>query len=122
MRRARRTDSNHAEIRAVFRRLCPAVADTSDVGRGFPDLVVLCRGRVLLVEVKDGSKPPSARRLTPDEEGFARRWGDSYRVVTSVDEAIALATPEAGSTEYRTAHIPSLDGLKAFYMGPSRRR
>ncbi len=91
VRRAHRTDANHSQIRSVLRSLCPAVADTSHVGDGFADLVIKVRpGLVLLVEIKDGSKPPSARKLTPDEAAFARLWGDSYRVVTSVDEAIAL--------------------------------
>jgi len=62
------------------------------VGRGFSDLVVKTRaGTVLLVEVKDGKKPPSARALTPDEAAFANRWQASYVIVSSVDEAIAVS-------------------------------
>ena len=92
MRRRAAVDRNHAEIRKVLRDLCVAVEDTSDVGRGFPDLVVKTRrGTVLMVEVKDGSKPPSRRALTPDEQAFAGRWLSAYVVVSSVDEAIAVA-------------------------------
>lgn len=92
MRRARRVDRNHGEIRAVFRSLCPAVEDLSDVGRGIPDLLIkTARGSIYLVEVKDGTKPPSARRLTDDEKRVALRWGHNYRVVESVDAAIELA-------------------------------
>jgi len=90
--RPRRQDANHAQIRDTLRDLCIAVEDTSDVGRGFPDLIVKTRkGTVLLVEVKDGEAPPSRRALTPDEEAFAGRWLSSYVVVSSVGEAIALA-------------------------------
>lgn len=92
MRHARRTDANQGEIVKVLRKLCPAVEITSDVGRGFPDLVIKTRrGTVLLVEVKDGTKPPSARALTPDEVAFAGRWLSSYVVVCNADEAIAAA-------------------------------
>lgn len=92
MRRARRTDRNHAEIRSIFRSLCPAVEDTSDVGRGFPDLLIkTARGTVLLCEIKDGAKPPSQRALTSDELKVSLRWGASYVVVKSADEAIAVA-------------------------------
>lgn len=76
----------------MLRSLCPTVEDTSDVGRGFPDLVVKTRaGTVLLVEVKDGQAPPSRQRLTPDEAAFANRWQSSYVIVSSVDEAIAVS-------------------------------
>jgi hypothetical protein len=62
------------------------------VGRGFPDLLVkTARGRVFLVEIKDGAKPPSARRLTEDELRMQVRWGASYVVITTADDAIALA-------------------------------
>jgi hypothetical protein len=97
VRRARRVDRNHGEIRTVLRSLCPAVADTSGLGDGFPDLVVkLPGGRgVVLVEVKDGSAVPSARRNTERETVFAAKWGDSYLVIKNVDEAIALARGDA---------------------------
>jgi len=92
VRRARRVDANHAQIRGVLRALCPVVEDLSDVGRGMPDLLLkTARGSVYLVEVKDGRRPPSERKLSPAEEATAVRWGASYRVVLSEDEAIALA-------------------------------
>jgi hypothetical protein len=92
MRRAARTDSNHSQIRDLLRSLLPIVEDTSRFGDGWPDLIVHLRdGTVKFVEIKDGRLPPSARRLTPAEQAFAARWGKAYVVVTSVDEAIALA-------------------------------
>ena len=92
MRRARRVDRNHAEIRTVLRALGCEVEDLSDVGRGVPDLLVRTRqGTVLLVEVKDGEAPPSRRALTPDEAAFANRWASSYVIVSTVAEAIAAS-------------------------------
>lgn len=93
MRRAARVDRNHAEIRDTLRDLCPVVDDMSHVGGGFPDLLVqLPGGAVVFVEVKDGQRPPSERKLKPGQVAFQRRWGRSYFVITSRDEAIALAT------------------------------
>jgi len=70
MRRSARTDSNQAAIVAAFRDLGCSVFTLHTVGRGFPDLAVGCNGLNLLIEVKDGSKCPSARRLTSDEQRF----------------------------------------------------
>jgi len=88
MRRARRVDSNQAAIVALLRALGCVVEVTSDVGRGFPDLVVKTkRGRVLLIEVKDGSKPPSARKLTADEHALSRRWVGHFAIVATDEDA-----------------------------------
>lgn len=89
MRRAARTDANEAEIVRAFEAFGCLVHDTSALGGGFPDLVVRAYDRVLLVEVKDGSKPPSARRLTPDQVAFQQR-GWVVHVVTCLDDVIAL--------------------------------
>lgn len=56
------------------------------------DLLVGYRGRNLLLEVKDGSKPASARKLTPDQVIFRAEWRGQYDVVTSVEDAIATVT------------------------------
>lgn len=97
MRYGARTDANHAEIRDLLRKLLPVVEDTSRFGSGWPDLIVKLRdGRTRFVEIKDGRRPPSERRLTPDEQAFQKRWGTAYVVVTSEDEAIALATSPIG--------------------------
>lgn len=95
MRRAARVDANQKEIVRAWRQVGARVALTHMVGNGFPDAVVGFRGQVRLFEIKDGSKSPSARRLTPDEEKFIGLWGDLVTVVSSVDEALAAigATP-----------------------------
>lgn len=97
MRRASKVDATHAAIRDTLRTMGCVVADTSGAGNGFPDLVVKLPSRirynkVLLVEIKDGSLPPSARKLTPAQVAFHREWGASVVVLTSVDEAVALVT------------------------------
>lgn len=87
-----RRDSNHAEVRDGIRRV-PGVSvfDTADIGGGFVDLVVGIRGGVnLLLEVKDGKKPPSARALTKAEQDFFDSWQGQVAVVNSLDEALEL--------------------------------
>ena len=84
-------DANHAEVVEAFRRLGFAVADLSRLGSGIPDLAISRAGRTALVEVKDGDKPPSARKLTPDEERFRDGWQGAYYVVQSCDDVEHVA-------------------------------
>jgi len=94
MRRAARVDANHASIVKALRDAGCGVLDLSAVGKGCPDLLVHpptypeCRIAVML-EVKDGSKPPSERKLTPAQVKFHAKWKGWISVVTSVDEALA---------------------------------
>ena len=67
--RANRTDGNHKQIVAHFRSLGFHVLDISSL-KNCCDLVVSGYGHTFYVEVKDGEKPQSARRLTPGETVF----------------------------------------------------
>jgi hypothetical protein len=91
MRRVARIDANQPDIVGAFRRLGFSVAVTSTVGDGFPDLVVGRRGYNLLIEIKDGDKPPSERRLTPAQDDFHRDWRGTIHIVESIDDVIRLA-------------------------------
>ena len=88
MRRAARVDDNQRRIVSALRQIGATVFVTSSLGGGFPDLVVGYRGKNFLLEIKDGEKIPSKRRLTRDEEAFILSWNGSVDVVKSVDEAI----------------------------------
>jgi hypothetical protein len=58
-------------------------------GDGIPDLLVGYRGYTILMEVKDGQKVPSARKLTPAEQKFFDDWqGGMLVIVNSVEEAL----------------------------------
>ena len=85
---ARRVDGNHAEIKRALRAVGCDVFDASRFGGSFPDLVVGRNNRSMLLEVKDGSKPPSARKPSEGQESFAANWRGHYALVTSVEEAI----------------------------------
>ena len=58
-------------------------------GDGIPDLLVGYKGYTILMEVKDGDKSPSKRRLTEAEEEFFMGWkGGLLCIVESVDQAL----------------------------------
>lgn len=92
MRHAARTDANHAAIRDGLRASGCTVADTSGAGAGFPDLAVGLRSRNYLLEIKDGAKPPSTRKLTPDQVKFHSAWRGQVHVVTTLGEALQVVT------------------------------
>ncbi len=92
--RAKRVDDNHGAVVAALRKAGCVVQSLATVGRGCPDLLVLRGGKTTLLEVKDGSKPPSARRLTADEvrwAGMAASAGvDVYVVSCPADALLAV--------------------------------
>jgi len=88
MRRAARRDDGESEIVSALRE-AGAVVRVITQGDGIPDLLVGYRGYTILMEVKDGTKPPSKRALTPAEEQFFMDWtGGMLVIVNSVDEAL----------------------------------
>ena len=88
MRRAAKIDDNQREIVSALRRVGCSVQSLAGVGKGVPDLVVGFRDRNFLLEIKDGSKSPSKRKLTPDEQNFHKMWKGDILVVENVDEAM----------------------------------
>lgn len=87
---AKRVDYNQTQIVDALRK-CGAVVRIVTQGGGLPDLLVGYRGYTILLEVKDGNKPPSARKLTEAEEKFFEEWrGGMLAVVNSVDEALDI--------------------------------
>jgi hypothetical protein len=91
MRRAAKTDANQAEIVEAMRRAGATVQSLAAVGQGVPDLLVGYRNRTALVEVKDGSKCASARKLTPDQQQWHQNWtGGTLAIVPDVDAALRV--------------------------------
>ena len=90
MRVRARTDANHVAIGRLLRQLFPAVEDCRQHGGGMSDYLVLTRAGLRLVEVKDGSKPPSERRLTPPQEAWKAKFGSYYVVVTCEGDVLEL--------------------------------
>lgn len=89
MRRAAKVDENQAGIVKALRAHGWSVLSLAPMGKGCPDLLVGCKGVNLLLEVKDGSKAPSKRRLTEDETRFFGSWNGHRALVESPDQAVA---------------------------------
>ena len=86
---ARRVDKNQKRIIAALRAAGASVTCTYMVGNGFVDIVVGVNGINYLLEIKDGTKPPSKRKLTPCEQAWHRHWRGQVAVVCDEQEALA---------------------------------
>jgi hypothetical protein len=95
----KRVDSNQQAIVKALR-ACGASVEPrlSQVGHGVPDLLVGFRGVNLLMEVKDGDKSESRRRLTPDEQEWIQTWRGQYVIVNSVEDAVRVLNDAGGRT------------------------
>jgi hypothetical protein len=91
MRRSR-VDANHRAVTIALRGVGCSVLSIVPLRKG-GDLVVATPGfqkRTLIMEVKDGEKTLSRRRLTEDEETFRKNWKGEWHVVESVDDALRI--------------------------------
>jgi hypothetical protein len=81
-----RTDANQSSIVRDLRKAGASVMILSGVGEGCPDLLVGFRGSNYLFECKDGTQPPSKKRLTEDEKAFHLTWDGQVAVVETVED------------------------------------
>ena len=90
--RAAKIDSNQNEIVEALRKIGCSVQILSSVGRGCPDILVgvPCGsfGLNIAMEIKDGNKPLSAQKLTPDQVKWHNDWIGHKVVVNSPESAI----------------------------------
>ena len=88
---APRKDRNHQEIVAKLRSCNCSVLDVAAL-KNCCDLFVAHQGRTWAVEIKDGEKPPSGRKLTEGEESFRLQWmrHGEWRLITSVEDAMKM--------------------------------
>ena len=90
MRRAARVDDNHTEIVHAFRAAGCSVLSLHRVGSGCPDLLIARNGRSALVEIKDGAKSASRRKLRANQEDFRAQWKGRVYVATSIDDVALI--------------------------------
>jgi len=86
MRTAARKDDNHNEVAAEFKRLGCSVLDLFRLGDGVPDLLVCYGGVCILVEIKNGAKPPSKSTLSTDQIQWWLDWKENPRVVRNLEQ------------------------------------
>jgi hypothetical protein len=90
MRRAARTDANQTAIVEALRAVGSSVLSLAAIGKGCPDLLVCRQDKLYLLEVKDGSKPPSERKLRDNQKAWHVAWCGTVYVVESVEQALAV--------------------------------
>lgn len=81
-----RKDANHASIGDGLRRLQYSVLDLAQYGMSV-DYAIGWPGGAALLEVKDGDKPPSARKLTEKEQKLRDSWEGPYVEAISLEDA-----------------------------------
>lgn len=89
MRRAAKVDANQTEIVNALRGAGASVKPVHTV-KGFVDIVVGYRGHNYLLEIKDGNKTPSQRKLTAEEQKFHDGWKGTVATVISVEDALEV--------------------------------
>jgi hypothetical protein len=60
------------------------------VGDGCPDILFGGYGENHLAEIKDGKKPPSKQKLTPDQIFFHSKWRGDIFILHSVEETLLV--------------------------------
>lgn len=87
-----KVDANQSVIVEAFRKCSWVVCDLSAVGNGIHDILIGRPGINVLVEIKDGDKKPSARKLTDAQITFHDEWTGPKDICTSIDEANRIST------------------------------
>jgi len=88
LRRAARIDENQPSIVAALEKHGCLVISLAPMGKGIPDLLVQGPDGILkLVEIKNGMKPPSKRKLTSHQIDF-QALGWKVHVVTNWADAL----------------------------------
>lgn len=90
MRQISRVDANQRAITLMLRAAGWSVQPLHQLGRGAPDLLCGKHGINVLLELKDGTRPPSERKLTPAERAFFRNWKGQVEIANSPEEALQI--------------------------------
>jgi Holliday junction resolvase len=93
-RRAAKVDDNQSDIVRLFRKLGWRVLIISQL-KNCCDIIVSKAGRTIAVEIKDGKKPPSDRKLSDGEVEFRDNWQGEYALVICDDDVLALQNSQS---------------------------
>ncbi len=88
----KKVDSNQVAIVSTLRAIGATVQHLHTVGKGCPDILAGYRGFNYLIEIKDGDKVPSKRKLTADEALWHDLWRGQVDIAETEDAAIKIIT------------------------------
>jgi Holliday junction resolvase len=97
-------DHNHDSLVADLKKLGCKIIDMAAVGDRFPDLLVLCRRDLLLVEVKNLDTGYGKRGLNKGQREFATWWtteGGKVYVIRNTDDCIKLVSDDRDSLAFK---------------------
>lgn len=87
----KKVDANQKDIMTKLRMIPGiSVATTHTIGKGFPDIVIGYKGKNYMVELKDGTKRPSQRKLTKDEISFHSNWNGQVDICINFYDVLKL--------------------------------
>ena len=87
--RACRTDANHSEVIAAFRKFGCSVLPIHTL-KNCGDAIVAKCNKTAIIEIKDGKKTASQKKLTKGESAFFEKWQGIYVVVEDLEDVINL--------------------------------
>jgi Holliday junction resolvase len=90
MRTAARIDANQPSIVEALEKAGCTVQHLHALGQGCPDILVGRASVNYLLEIKDGSKPLSKQKLTPDEMAWHSTWAGLVWTVNSIEDALRV--------------------------------
>lgn len=85
-----KVDTNQKDIVAALRAVGVSILHLHTLGEGAPDILCGFSDINILMEIKDGDKSSSARKLTPDQKKWHNEWKGQVVIVNSVYEALAV--------------------------------
>ena len=88
-RRAAKVDDNQKEVVALFRKLGWYVLIISQL-KNCCDIIVSKDNVTIAIEIKDGKKPPSQRKLSDGEVKFKTEWKGKYELVICDEDVINI--------------------------------
>ena len=92
----KRVDANQKQIVKLLREMGATVQHLHVIGRGCPDILCGFRGENYLFEIKDPDKPPSARKLTEDEEAWHLVWRGQVATVQTFYDIVEILKKKHG--------------------------
>ena len=86
----KKVDGNQRQIVRAVRAMGATVQVLSEVGKGFPDIIIGCNGYNVLIEIKNDEQSASNQRLTVAEKRFHNSWNGEIYIIRNIEEAINL--------------------------------